>query len=122
MTNYREFDPELWAAVDREADRQEHNIELIASENIASAGVRAAQGSILTNKYAEVILASVTTVELSLSTKSSNWRLIAPRNCSVRTMPTCNHTQGHKPTQLFMQLCLNMGTTCWGWTSTLVVT
>lgn len=53
MTNYRELDPELWAAVDREADRQEHNIELIASENIASAGVRAAQGSILTNKYAE---------------------------------------------------------------------
>lgn len=53
MTNYREFDPEFWAAVDREADRQEHNIELIASENIASAGVRAAQGSILTNKYAE---------------------------------------------------------------------
>lgn len=53
MTNYREFDPELWDAVDREADRQEHNIELIASENIASAGVRAAQGSILTNKYAE---------------------------------------------------------------------
>lgn len=53
MTNYREYDPELWQAVDREADRQEHNIELIASENIASAGVRAAQGSILTNKYAE---------------------------------------------------------------------
>ncbi|SCC00232.1 serine hydroxymethyltransferase [Weissella bombi] len=53
MTNYREFDPQLWAAIDREADRQEHNVELIASENIASAGVRAAQGSILTNKYAE---------------------------------------------------------------------
>lgn len=53
MTNYRSYDPELWEAVDREADRQEHNIELIASENIASVGVRAAQGSILTNKYAE---------------------------------------------------------------------
>lgn len=53
MTNYREFDPQLWAAIDREADRQENNVELIASENIASAGVRAAQGSILTNKYAE---------------------------------------------------------------------
>ena len=53
MINYRDFDPELWAAIDREADRQEHNIELIASENIASAGVRAAQGSVLTNKYAE---------------------------------------------------------------------
>ena len=53
MTNYRDFDPELWSAIDREANRQEHNIELIASENIASAGVRAAQGSVLTNKYAE---------------------------------------------------------------------
>ena len=53
MTNYRDFDPEIWSAIDREADRQEHNIELIASENIASAGVRAAQGSVLTNKYAE---------------------------------------------------------------------
>lgn len=53
MTDYRNYDPELWAAVDREADRQEHNIELIASENIASAGVQAAQGSVLTNKYAE---------------------------------------------------------------------
>ncbi|MBM7616829.1 glycine hydroxymethyltransferase [Weissella uvarum] len=53
MTNYRSYDPELWDAVDREAERQENNIELIASENIASAGVRAAQGSILTNKYAE---------------------------------------------------------------------
>ena len=53
MTNYREFDPELWAAIERESDRQEHNVELIASENIASAGVRAAQGSVLTNKYAE---------------------------------------------------------------------
>ncbi|QIL50198.1 serine hydroxymethyltransferase [Weissella coleopterorum] len=51
--NYREFDPELWSAIDREEARQEHNIELIASENIVSAGVRAAQGSVLTNKYAE---------------------------------------------------------------------
>ncbi|QBO36722.1 serine hydroxymethyltransferase [Periweissella cryptocerci] len=50
---YRDLDPELWAAVDREADRQEHNIELIASENIVSEGVRQAQGSVLTNKYAE---------------------------------------------------------------------
>lgn len=51
--NYREFDPELWASMDREEARQEHNIELIASENIVSAGVKAAQGSVLTNKYAE---------------------------------------------------------------------
>ena len=51
--NYQEQDPQLWAAIDREADRQQHNIELIASENIVSEAVRAAQGSVLTNKYAE---------------------------------------------------------------------
>jgi Glycine/serine hydroxymethyltransferase len=53
MANYREYDPELWAAVDREAERQAQNIELIASENIVSKGVQMAQGSVLTNKYAE---------------------------------------------------------------------
>lgn len=48
-----EFDPELAAAMQSEADRQEHHIELIASENFTSARVMAAQGSQLTNKYAE---------------------------------------------------------------------
>lgn len=47
------FDPELWAAITAEAKRQEDHIELIASENYASPRVLAAQGSILTNKYAE---------------------------------------------------------------------
>jgi glycine hydroxymethyltransferase len=51
--NYEAFDPELWTAVHQEEARQEHNIELIASENVVSKAVMAAQGSILTNKYAE---------------------------------------------------------------------
>ena len=46
-------DPELWAAIQAEHERQEHHIELIASENYASPAVMAAQGSQLTNKYAE---------------------------------------------------------------------
>jgi glycine hydroxymethyltransferase len=46
-------DPELWAAIVAENQRQEHHIELIASENYASPAVMAAQGSQLTNKYAE---------------------------------------------------------------------
>ncbi|VWX63499.1 serine hydroxymethyltransferase [Burkholderiales bacterium 8X] len=46
-------DPELWAAIVAETERQEHHIELIASENYASPAVMAAQGSQLTNKYAE---------------------------------------------------------------------
>src|SRR5690242_5648924 len=46
-------DPEIWAAIQAENRRQEEHIELIASENYASPAVLAAQGSILTNKYAE---------------------------------------------------------------------
>jgi len=48
-----EFDPELHAAITDEERRQEEHIELIASENYASPRVMAAQGSVLTNKYAE---------------------------------------------------------------------
>ncbi len=48
-----EFDPELAAAIAAEAVRQEDHVELIASENYASERVMAAQGSLLTNKYAE---------------------------------------------------------------------
>ncbi|HKK05706.1 MAG TPA: serine hydroxymethyltransferase [Gammaproteobacteria bacterium] len=47
------FDDELWTAIQNEARRQEDHIELIASENYASPRVLEAQGSVLTNKYAE---------------------------------------------------------------------
>ena len=46
-------DPEIWATIQHENQRQEDHIELIASENYASPAVMAAQGSQLTNKYAE---------------------------------------------------------------------
>jgi len=49
----RSADPEIAKWIDCEAERQYNNIELIASENFASTAVRAAQGSVLTNKYAE---------------------------------------------------------------------
>lgn len=47
------FDPELWIALEAERQRQEDHIELIASENYTSPRVLQAQGSVLTNKYAE---------------------------------------------------------------------
>ncbi|MCV3104263.1 serine hydroxymethyltransferase [Enterococcus hirae] len=53
MVDYKTFDPDLWAAIAKEEERQENNLELIASENFVSEAVMAAQGSILTNKYAE---------------------------------------------------------------------
>jgi glycine hydroxymethyltransferase len=48
-----DYDPELWGAIEGEARRQEEYVELIASENYASPRVLEAQGSVLTNKYAE---------------------------------------------------------------------
>jgi glycine hydroxymethyltransferase len=48
-----EYDPELWEAIRSEEIRQEEHIELIASENFVSPRVMEAQGSVLTNKYAE---------------------------------------------------------------------
>lgn len=46
-------DPEIYASIEKEEERQKGNIELIASENFASKAVQQAQGSVLTNKYAE---------------------------------------------------------------------
>jgi glycine hydroxymethyltransferase len=51
--NIEATDPEIWRAIEQEARRQEDHIELIASENYVSAAVLQAQGTVLTNKYAE---------------------------------------------------------------------
>ncbi|EDP69376.1 serine hydroxymethyltransferase [Carnobacterium sp. AT7] len=53
MMNDKYFDKEVFDAIEKESNRQEQNIELIASENFVSEAVLAVQGSILTNKYAE---------------------------------------------------------------------
>ncbi|ANZ57843.1 serine hydroxymethyltransferase [Fructilactobacillus lindneri] len=52
MYDFSKQDPTIWNAVQKEEQRQEDVIELIASENLASKAVRAVQGSVLTNKYA----------------------------------------------------------------------
>ena len=53
MSNLRDFDPEIFSAIENEKRRQMYGLELIASENLVSQAVLEAQGSILTNKYAE---------------------------------------------------------------------
>src|SRR5437868_1554232 len=53
MDVLREADPSIWQAIQDERRRQQQGLEMIASENYASAAVMAAQGSELTNKYAE---------------------------------------------------------------------
>ncbi len=51
--DFKAYDADLWNAIAKEEERQQNNIELIASENVVSKAVMTAQGSILTNKYAE---------------------------------------------------------------------
>ncbi len=54
MSSYLEqTDPEVFEAIRKETERQEYNLELIASENVVSEAVMEAQGSVMTNKYAE---------------------------------------------------------------------
>lgn len=53
MKTLQETDPEIYASIQAEYDRQDNQLELIASENIASQAVLDAQGSVFTNKYAE---------------------------------------------------------------------
>jgi len=53
MSDLERVDAEIFAAIGQETERQENNLELIASENVVSRAVLEAQGSILTNKYAE---------------------------------------------------------------------
>src|SRR5215475_11507796 len=53
MDVLKSADPEIWQAIQDERQRQQQGLEMIASENYASPAVLAAQGSVLTNKYAE---------------------------------------------------------------------
>ena len=53
LTNLKTVDPEIQKAIDQELSRQREKLEMIASENIVSKAVMQAQGSVLTNKYAE---------------------------------------------------------------------
>lgn len=53
MNTLKNDDPEVWRAIQKETERQQNTIDLIASENICSLAVQEAQGSSMTNKYAE---------------------------------------------------------------------
>ena len=53
MSELKNIDLEIFEAIEREKERQQNHLELIASENFVSKAVLEAQGSVLTNKYAE---------------------------------------------------------------------
>ncbi|HET9734202.1 MAG TPA: serine hydroxymethyltransferase [Burkholderiales bacterium] len=88
-------DPELWDAISQEIRRQEDHVELIASENYVSPAVLAAQGSVLTNKYAEgypgrryyggceyVDLAETLAIERAKQLFGADWANVQPHSGS----------------------------------------
>ena len=85
-----EFDPELAQAIASEGERQEAHIELIASENYCSPAVMEAQGSKLTNKYAEGYPGKRYYGGCGMWISSSKWRLIVLKNfwCRLRKRST----------------------------------
>jgi hypothetical protein len=93
-------DPELWQAIEAENKRQEDHIELIASENYVSKAVMEAQGSQLTNKYAEGYPGKrYTPAAASTSTSPSRSPSTASRRCSAPMPPTSSRTPVRRPTR-----------------------
>ena len=80
MNYIQEMDPEVGAGILAEYERQQNNIELIASENILSTASMVAMGTVLTNKYAEGY---------------SGKRYYG--GCLVLNMPMCSPTPVHRP-------------------------
>jgi len=86
-------DPEIFGAIRKELGRQRDEIELIASENIVSKAVLEAQGSVLTNKYAEGYPGSAITAAANMSTSSRIWRSSGRKSCSIAASRTSSRTR-----------------------------
>ena len=84
-------DPEVFGAIHHEEERQEHNIELIASENIVSPAVRAAQGSVLTNKYSEGYPGH------RYYGGNQYIDVVGRKNFLGQSLPMCSRIPGHRP-------------------------
>ena len=87
-----EADPEVAEQIAKELHRQQSTLEMIASENFAPVAALQAQGSVLTNKYAEGYPGAATTAAASSSTSSRRWPSSGSRRCSVPASPTSSRT------------------------------
>jgi glycine hydroxymethyltransferase len=102
-------DPEIFAAIEKELGRQRDEIELIASENIVSAAVMAAQGSVMTNKYAEGIPGAATMAAASMSTSPRTSPSTGPRRCSGCDFANVQPNSGSQANQGVFQALLTTG-------------
>jgi len=113
-------DPELWNAIRLENQRQEDHVELIASENYVSRQVLAAQGSALTNKYAEgypgrryyggcefVDMAETLAIERAKKLFGAPWANVQPHSGSQANQTV--YTSALKPGDTILGMALSMG-------------
>lgn len=94
-----ELDPEVAAAMAGELGRQRDTLEMIASENFVPRAVLQAQGSVLTNKYAEGYLGRRYYGGCEHVDVIGTSRVTAPKNCSAPNSPTYSRTQARRPTR-----------------------
>lgn len=111
--NIADYDAELWQAMEQEKVRQEEHIELIASENYTSPRVMQAQGSQLTNKYAEGYPANATTAVASMLISLNNWRSIVRKNCSGADYANVQPHSGSQLTLRSTPRCWNQAIPFW---------
>ena len=108
--NIADYDAELWQAMEQEKVRQEEHIELIASENYTSPRVMQAQGSQLTNKYAEGYPGTaVASTLISLS----NWRLTVRKNSLALTTLTSSRIPALRQTSRSTPRCCSRAIPFW---------
>ena len=112
--NLKAADGDIYELIQKEYRRQEEGLEMIASENYTSKAVMEAQGSILTNKYAEAFRESVTTVGVSLWMEWKIWPWKGPANSSGPVLPMSRPTVGVRPIWPPILPSLGRGTKSWG--------
>ena len=95
-------DPDLYSSIKSELERQQQHIELIASENIVSKAVLDAQGSIMTNKYAEGYPSKRYYGGCEFVDKAEDLCLDRVKNYLMLVMQMYNHTQELKLMELYI--------------------
>ncbi len=101
MTYLQNQDPEVFAALKKEDERQEHSLEMIASENFVSRAVLEAYHSTLTNKYAEGYPGKRYYNGCENADVVEQLAIDRAKKCSVQSMQTYNHIVVHKQTWQF---------------------
>ena len=110
----KKTDPEIASVIAGELHRQKYGLELIASENIVSSAVMAAQGSVLTNKYAEGYPDKRYYGDANMWMWRKSWPWTGQWTCSAPRMPTSSPIPALRPTWRYTSPCFNRVTPFWG--------